>query len=127
LSSKRDVSFEQARDMFQVLGELCDAHPMIKIIIGIDANHFIGSCRTIFMNYAPKNKDEATTLKQRTYLQTQVGKAGEMVRECKDFILTNMEFKGYVICNINRIEANDSDLLPSDKHPYDHFIVSAEF
>lgn len=30
---------------------------MLKIIIGTDANHFIGGCKSNFLNFIPKTKE----------------------------------------------------------------------
>jgi hypothetical protein len=63
LASKKEINIEQANTMFQVLEELHDMHPLTKIIIGIDANHFIGGSRNNFLNFVPKSKEHYTTLK----------------------------------------------------------------
>jgi hypothetical protein len=58
-------------------------------------------------------------------MQVQFKKSGELVKENKDAILSNFEFKEYAIKKVNGENATENDLLPSDEHPYDHFIVTA--
>lgn len=62
----------------------------------------------------------------RTHLQVQFKKAREQSKSGKDYILTNLEIKDYRIEKINGEIAGEGDLLPSDEHPYDHFIVNAQ-
>lgn len=60
-------------------------------------------------------------------MQVQFKKSGELVKSNKDAILSNLEFKEYSIRKVNGELATEKDLIPSDEHPYDHFIVTALF
>jgi hypothetical protein len=55
---------------------------MLKMIVGIDANHFIKSediPESLKLNRVPENEDIPTTQKKRTYLQSQFGKSDKEV------------------------------------------------
>ena len=41
LKAKKQINCVQAKDMFAILKEIKAAHPLLKIVIGMDANHFI--------------------------------------------------------------------------------------
>lgn len=63
----------------------------------MDANQFIGGHPSNFLNFAPKTKEEVTSIKMRTYIQSQFKKSGELSKMGKDYILTNLDIKGYQI------------------------------
>lgn len=73
---------------------------MLKLVVGIDANHFIKSediPEVLKLRKAPENEEIPTTQKKRTYLQAQFGKSDKEVSEVKDLILTNREIRNYSI------------------------------
>jgi hypothetical protein len=75
-------------------------HPMLKMIVGIDANHFIKSediPESLKLKRVPENEDIPTTQKKRTYLQAQFGKSEKEVTEVKDLVLTNRRINTYSI------------------------------
>ena len=41
--------------MFETLRSIKEEHPLLKIIVGIDANHNTGETETNFFNTAPNN------------------------------------------------------------------------
>lgn len=96
LTSKSE-NVKQAEEVFKALEELYDEHPLMKIIIGTDANHFIGGCPTNFLNFVPKTVEEITSNKMRTHVQVQFKKAGDQSKAGKDYILTNLDIKEYRI------------------------------
>lgn len=49
--------------MLKTLEEIYDEHPLIKIIIGTDANHFIGGCESNFLNFAPRQLMKSLPIK----------------------------------------------------------------
>ena len=76
------IHLEQAKEMFAVLRTIKQEHPLLKIIIGMDANHFLapdnlldGSGRQLFSR-SPDVPDKPTTIKKRTLAQSQFKKAG---------------------------------------------------
>ena len=86
------------------------AHPMLKLIVGIDANHFIKSediPESSNLKRVPEHEDIPTTQKKRTYLQAQYGKANEEVSEVKDLVLTNRTIRAYSIENVEGKEINN--------------------
>jgi hypothetical protein len=111
---------EQAAEMFEVLDSIMKDHPHLHIIIGIDANHYLGG-REPF-NIFPDTDKCITTSKQRTYLQLQYNKSNKLVQEVKDAILTNLKITKSRITDVQGKEATSS-LLPNDNHPYDHLVV----
>jgi hypothetical protein len=74
--------------MFAVLDEIKTAHPELHIIVGIDANHYLGN-RPPYHIF-PSTDKCITTSKQRTYLQLQYNKSNKLVQEVKDAIITNL-------------------------------------
>ena len=52
-------------------------------------------------------------------------KAEQAVDELKDHIISTLEIKDYTLELVDG-SASQRELLPNDKHPYDHFIVKAK-
>lgn len=86
-----NLHIAQAQGMFEQLSNILDEHPLLKIMIGIDANHFIPDTHIPF-RLVPSNQEKPTTIKKRTYLQAQFKKAGEEVRAVKDHLIA----KGHI-------------------------------
>ena len=80
--------------MFTKLKEIKKDHPLLRIVVGMDANHFLD--KTNFMNekqnpvffMTPEVPEKPTTIKQRSFMQAQFKKAGIAVSEVKDHIVT---------------------------------------
>jgi hypothetical protein len=53
---------------------------MLKIIVGIDANHFIKETNNNFLNTVPGEEVQTTSTKKRTHLQAQFHKADQEVK-----------------------------------------------
>jgi hypothetical protein len=62
-------------------------YPNLKIVMGIDANHFLESKN---LNIYPLTNNQITTRKRRTDMQLQFEKSGIIVQDVKDHILTNL-------------------------------------
>ena len=80
--------------MFSVLKDIKQEHPLLRIVAGMDANHFLdqnnlkSEGRDIFY-MTPSKDDKPTTIKKRSFLQAQYKKAGKAVSEVKDHIVTS--------------------------------------
>jgi hypothetical protein len=57
-------------------------------------------------------------------MQLQYNKSNKLVQESKDVIITNSHISKSRILKVDSSEV-DGDLLPTNTHPYDHFIVLA--
>lgn len=61
---------------------LSDAHPTLKIVLGMDSNHFVNqkhlynSEGTQIFYIAPTSTEKPTTVKQRSFMQAQFNKGG---------------------------------------------------
>jgi regulation of enolase protein 1 (concanavalin A-like superfamily) len=97
------------------------------VIVGIDANHHIQEfdlpTRQVYV--VPVRNSKTTTVKKRSFIQAQIDKAGLMVSDTKDHIITTCEITDYRIELVNGKQSR-WELLPSDAHPYDHYIVRAD-
>ena len=62
----------------------------------------------------------------RTLTQTQKTKALEISTRKKDFIITDLKLvdPAVELANGTQVSKKNAPLIPNDKHPYDHFIVS---
>ena len=74
-------------------------------------------------NMYPTKPDEVTTVKKRTMLQGQYKKGNELVKESKDKIMSTLPLANGRRAYIDNQPASDKSLLPSDAHPFDHFMV----
>lgn len=91
-------------------------------MIGTDANHNLEDKNNF--KVFPNNK-AVTTRKKRTDMQCQFGKAGKLIEETKDHIISNQPVLSWKIETIKSTEVC-KELLPNDNHPYDHFAVIAK-
>jgi len=66
-----------------------------------------------------------TTVKKRTFTQGQYHKADKVIRESKDKIITSLSLTAGRITYITGEQPSDLNLVPTNEHPFDHFIVSA--
>ena len=81
--------------MFVALNEIVTAHPNLKVIVGIDANHFLSEQKGF--DIVPRSPDVATSIKKRSFLQAQYKKSGLLVSEVKDHIITNQKIREFSI------------------------------
>lgn len=65
-----------------------------------------------------------TTNKERTWMQPQVRKANVVARHCKDHIISDLTLSKCDITLING--SNLLMLIPTETHPYDHYLVCAQ-
>lgn len=80
--------------MFTTLRAIKATHPLLKIVLGMDSNHFLET-QNLFNEEGqqiffikPDVNDKPTTIKKRTFMQAQLKKAGLAVKEVKDHIAT---------------------------------------
>ena len=86
--------------MWKSLDFLRKAYPTSKVIIGSDCNSLIEMISTHYTIY-PKNKNHFTTMKTRTFLQPQIGKANTEAKAVRDYIITNMKLKNERVITID--------------------------
>ena len=89
--------------MFTTLKQIKTENPLLKIMIGMDANHFLehdnllnDDGEQIFF-IAPDVPDKPTTIKKRSFLQAQYKKSGLAVSEVKDHIVPTNPISEYEI------------------------------
>lgn len=94
-SSKLHI--EQAKAMFETLRGIKEQHPLLKIIIGMDANHLVKHENLLDENgrqmffLTPSQPEKPTTVKKRSFLQAQFKKSGIAVSEVKDHIVASRD------------------------------------
>jgi hypothetical protein len=49
-----------------------------------------------------------------------------VAKECKDQFITDMEVRKLSISTIDEEQVSESVFLPTETHPFDHFIIYAE-
>ena len=64
-----------------------------------------------------------TTVKKRTFTQGQFNKADKVVRESKDKVISTMKISDGKVSYITGKEPSSQNLVPTDEHPFDHFVV----
>lgn len=130
--------------MARLLVQLRKENPDKTIIVGGDVNSFvspydqkgqeIAELREFFQqfSYYPASKGISTTCKKRTWLQPQSHKANQGVYECKDQIFCNRPIRNSRIMTIDGLQVDTNvvkgqqhkiKLLPTDMHPFDHYLV----
>lgn len=118
--------------------DLSEEYPNLKIVVGGDFNCFLKSIpdpmkeeeelsKKFFTKFSvfPRTEKPCTTQKKRTWLQPQIKKSGKEDESCRDFILTNMIMEHAKIEKIEENIVGKSEGLLTEKHPFDHYIVSA--
>lgn len=72
-----------------------------------------------------------TSIKERTYFQTQYAKGHLLQAKCIDFIFSSFDPTDYKVVRSNSLDDDlgfdDQMRLPNVSWPYDHFGVSATF
>ena len=64
-----------------------------------------------------------TTVKKRTVTQGQFNKAEKVVKESKDKIISTLKICDGKISYITGAEPSSQNLVPTDEHPFDHFVL----
>ena len=64
-----------------------------------------------------------TTVKKRTITQGQFNKADKVVKESKDKIISTLKICDGKISYITGAEPSSQNLVPTDEHPFDHFVL----
>lgn len=85
----------------------------MKIIVGIDSNHFLADTQNSHLEHAPFLEGKSTTVKKRSFLQAQFKKAEIAVSEVKDHIISSQEIYKHYIEKVNG-KAADNHSLPTD-------------
>ena len=124
LSSKKEKNIDQIKKMLTSLQKVRKIYPSHHLIVGCDVNNFLKTVPP-FLNVYPDKENIPTTLKKRTYLQPQVNKANEVAQQCRDHLITDLELKNRKVLGITGESSNNIGYLPCEKHPYDHFLVTA--
>ena len=75
----------------------------------------------------PTQKDEMTTVKKRTSTQGQYNKAEKVVCESKDKIISTLKIVEGKTSYITGKQASSNNFVPTDEHPFDHFVLVALF
>lgn len=82
--------------MFETLKKIKEEHPLLKIIIGMDSNHYLVHHENLLNDkgeqmffLTPSTQDKPTTVKKRSFMQAQFKKAGLAVSEVKDHIVAS--------------------------------------
>lgn len=99
--------------------------PNYHIIVGGDINIFMGFDGTFekTFNFYPTKEEELTTIKKRTMTQGQYHKGNIVVAESKDKIMSTLKLIKGSIRYIDNTEAGKEGLIPTDRHPFDHFVL----
>ena len=121
--TSKSTNVEQATQMYDILTRILNESPNTKIIVGMDANHFL-KAKDQFHTF-PNAENTITTRKKRTFLQPQFNKANKLVEEIKDLLLSNLTIKNGSVETIEG-KPGSEELLPNDSHPYDHLIVKGK-
>lgn len=74
----------------------------------------------------PSRPDMITTYKKRTASQAQFKKSELTVRESKDKIVSTVSFSYGEIRTMDGFETINDQMIPSNKHPFDHFLCITE-
>lgn len=122
LGSKDYENVVHVKELKQALPELKAKFPKMDIILAGDLNSFLEPFASEF-NLFPNNKDTITTVKKRTFTQGQYSKADKTVKESKDKIITTLNILKGKVSYISGQEPSKETLVPTDDHPFDHFVV----
>lgn len=76
-------------------------------------------------NIVPEKENDVTTVKKRTAIQLQTKKTNLIVMENKDQIISDLKIKKFHVVMISGGKVSEKTYLPSDEHPFDHFLVYA--
>ena len=128
-------SVKNLSKMMQHLLDLRKAYPQLHIVMAGDFNRFVSAhhepneqlARAFFQEFSiyPHREQQPTTQKTRTWLQSQRRKADQNDRSCRDFIITSLGMKSTKIEKLGDSLVSRSNPLLTDRHPFDHYIISA--
>ena len=69
---------------------------------------------------------QGTTIKKRTMVQGQFHKGNKIIEESKDKIITTLPIREGQVLYITGARPAKDNLVPSDEHPFDHFVVAVQ-
>ena len=122
LNSKKAQNEENVKDLVSIMPVIIEKFSDFEIISGLDANSFIKPFNEKIYMF-PDIKDIFTTVKKRTSMQVQTLKAETLVKENKDAIMTTLPIREKKVFTIAGNEPTDTNFLPLDDHPFDHYLV----
>ena len=125
LSSKTEKNKKQLEFVKKHLVQLKHKYPNYHFIVGGDINSYLGNDGVFEkdFNFYPEKEDELTTIKKRTLTQGQYHKGNKVVAESKDKIISTLKINSGSIRYITNEEVKEKALIPTDKHPFDHFVL----
>jgi hypothetical protein len=125
LSSKKEKFEPQLAQMKKSLLELKRKYVNYNFIVGGDINTFLGPDNHFEHEFGfyPMKETELTTIKKRTMTQGQFHKGNKIVAESKDKIISSLKILKGSVRYINNTEAQEKALIPTDQHPFDHFVL----
>ena len=65
------------------------------------------------------------TVKKRTMMQEQFHKGNKLVAESKDKVLSTLNILAASVRFINNQQPHAGTLIPTNDHPFDHYVVVA--
>ena len=108
--------------MKQGVIKLKEKSPEYEVIVAGDLNSFLPPFSEAFHIF-PEKETEMTTVKKRTFTQGQFNKADKVVRESKDKVISTLKISEGKISYITGAEPSNQNLVPTDEHPFDHFVI----
>ena len=122
LGSKQVENVVHMKELKEALPQLKEKFPKYDIILAGDLNSYLEPFSPEF-NFFPERKEVMTTIKKRTFTQGQFNKADKIVKESKDKIITTLRILKGKVSYISGQEISRDTLVPTDEHPFDHFVV----
>ena len=71
----------------------------------------------------PCDENNITSCKKRTYMQPQFNKSDKVFADGKDQFFTTADFANSYVWTIDMQKASKKVNLPTENHPFDHFLV----
>lgn len=124
LSSKAEKNKPQIEQIEKGLLYLKSKFPSYSIILGGDLNSYLKPFNPTFWMY-PSEENQLTTIKKRTMTQAQIHKGEKIIEESKDKIISTVKIIKGNIFYINGSSPKDKSLIPTNNHPFDHFVIMA--
>lgn len=128
LTSKAEKNRPQIEQLKKGLIELKTVLPEYEIILGGDLNSYLSppnEFRSLLHMY-PRSEEQLTTIKKRTMVQGQFHKGNKIIEESKDKIITTLPIREGQVLYITGARPAKDNLVPSDEHPFDHFVVAVQ-
>ncbi|CAM6005157.1 unnamed protein product [Sphagnum balticum] len=128
LSSKAEKNKPQIEQLKRSLLDLRNACPDYEIILGGDINSFLQSEKPFSdkFNCYPDSEKVLTTIKKRTMTQGQFHKGNKVIEESKDKIITTLKIEKANTMYISGRIPKPDNYVPSNEHPFDHFVLVAK-